>query len=508
MKKYANIINFARGCEPRAEDDSYLLPTLKNELELCGRLGLRSTVLLQYDALVREGYRDLCRQYEDEIEIGLWLEIVEPLCEKAGIRWNGRYEWDWKIDCNITVAYTKEERARLADAAFEGFREYFGYYPGVAGCWIIDAFTLDYINEKYKPDAFCVCRDQYGTDGMTLWGGVYNGGYYPSKKNMIVPARERKDQIDLPVFRMLGPDPLYQYDIGLGSPEERQGVSTLEPVYPYGGGSEKWVDWYFRENYGNPALSHAYAQFGQENSFGWDDIGGPLEMQLKKLREKEKSGGIEVLTLGETGRRFKAAYDETPVNSLLTLTDWKGEGNKGLWYYSKYYRVNVYSDGKRVWIRDLQLYSDDFEQDHLNTVCKANRCAAFALPVIDGFRFSQGSVRAGLYPCIAGEVIKTARFNAKELDERSIRLDCSEIGFTLLEDRIVVDMPAEAELKFVYADLPYIPYKSHDEKMLRLNFSGFDGRSFDYELKLEKGSYTGSGSIKGEDGEAILLLKV
>ena len=78
MKNVANIINFARGCEPRSEDDSFLLPTLREELELCKRFGFRSTVLLQYDALATPDYPALVKSGYD-VEVGLWLEVVQPL---------------------------------------------------------------------------------------------------------------------------------------------------------------------------------------------------------------------------------------------------------------------------------------------------------------------------------------------------------------------------------------------------------------------------------------------
>ena len=504
--KIANVINFFRGCEPRNEDDSFLITTAQNELALCREFGFRSTVLLQFDALEMPDYRELCRQHADEIEVGLWLEIVEPLCQRAGLPWRGRYPWDWKIDCNITVAYTQEERRKLADEAFEGFRDYFGYYPKVAGCWIIDAFTLDYINKKYGLDAFCICRDQYGTDGMTLWGGVYNGGYYPSKTNLIMPAVHKENQIDLPVFRMLGPDPIYQYDEGLGSPEERQGVVTLEPVYPFGGGSENWVDNYFNENYGREPLSHAYAQFGQENSFGWDSIGQPLKMQLKKLRAKVDAGEIEALTLGETGRRFSQRYAETPPNSILTLNDGREEENKSLWYWSKRYRINILKNGQdEVWVRDLQLYDDGFCQEYLNSVCRADRCSAFALPMVDGFRFSKDNVRAGLYPTVNGERIKASRFTCEKIGESALRLDCGSIIFTLREDRLEITLPAGGVLDFVFADVPRLPYREHGEKEMNMAFADFTGEEYRYAVRLDRGCFAGEDrpAVKEEKGKVI-----
>ena len=155
MKNVANIINFARGCEPRSDDDSFLIPTLYEELELCKRYGFRSTVLLQYDALVNPEYPALLRSGYD-VEIGLWLETVQPMAEDAGLTWHGRYPWDWDIRVNFLSAYTPDERVAMIDAAFKTFKRIFGEYPKVAGCWSIDSFSLEYIEQTYGLSAFCV----------------------------------------------------------------------------------------------------------------------------------------------------------------------------------------------------------------------------------------------------------------------------------------------------------------------------------------------------------------
>ena len=63
--------------------------------------------------------------------------------------------------------FSLDERVAMIDAAFGTFRRIFGDYPKVAGCWSIDSFSLDYIERTYGLSAFCVCKEQYGTDGIT-----------------------------------------------------------------------------------------------------------------------------------------------------------------------------------------------------------------------------------------------------------------------------------------------------------------------------------------------------
>lgn len=49
-----NVIFFIRATEPRMNKD--LLGTMKNQLELVKRFGLRSTFLLEYDAICDPAY--------------------------------------------------------------------------------------------------------------------------------------------------------------------------------------------------------------------------------------------------------------------------------------------------------------------------------------------------------------------------------------------------------------------------------------------------------------------
>ena len=485
MKNIANIINFARGCEPRSDDDAFLLPTLREELELCKAYGFRSTVLLQYDALVTPAYPALVKSGYDA-ELGLWLEVVQPLVEDAGMTWRGRYAWDWDIRVNFLSAYAPEERVALIDVAFRRFKEIFGEYPKVAGCWSIDAFSLAYIERAYGLSAFCVVKDQYGTDGITFWGAPYTGAYYASKKNAAVPARKRDNQIGIPLFRMLGPDPIDQYDLGLGAPEEEQKVCSLEPVYESGGGDPDWVDWFLKENYNGKALSLAYAQFGQENSFDWANIVKGLPMQFEKLKKLADAGHITLQTLGESGEAFRRRFPLTPPNSSCADSALNDPGRKTAWYASRYYRLNIMFENRRAWIRDLQLYTDRYAEPHLETKNTDTRCGTFALPVMDGFRFSAGGVRAGIY----AEAPDSDGFSSRVSGEDALAVSWGDVRFTAEEKRLSVRcaLPGFC-LRFITADVPTLPYRDAEEDTLQMTFRDFTGRGFDYQLKLSAGRF-------------------
>lgn len=494
MKNIANIINFARGCEPRAEDDSFLFPTLKAELDLCKQFGFRSTALLQYDALVKPEYPALLKSGYD-VEPGLWLEIVQPLVEDAGMLWRGRYPWDWDIRVNFLSAYEPFEREKLIDAAFHTFKETFGYYPKVAGSWSVDSYSLAYIEKTYGLSSFCICKEQFGTDGITVWGGYYTGGYYPSKNNANLPARTRENQIGIPILRMLGPDIFDQYDLGLGSPDAVQDVCTLEPACRTGGGDPAWVDWYLRETYGGNSLAHAYAQFGQENSFGWQSFSQGLSMQLQKLSALVDAGEVTLQTQGETGEWFKNEYALTPPNSAAANDDVRRAGRKTVWYYSRYYRVNFLFENNRAWIRDLQLYSDDYAEGHLLKKNTDTRCGTFALPVMDGFRFSEGSVRAGIYP----NAPDSRSFRFEPIGEHAMRVSWGSVTFTAEESTLAVECADPGfSLSLRYADVPTLPYESVEPGVLHCTFRDFTEQPFSYALRLSAGRFE-----KTDDGVCV-----
>ncbi|MEJ7678612.1 MAG: hypothetical protein WKG06_12285 [Segetibacter sp.] len=84
---------------------------------------------------------------------------------------------------------------KLIDVYMNDFKKIFNYYPKSVGSWFIDAYSLNYMYQKYHIVASSNCKDQYGTDGYTLWGGYWNQAYYPSKINSYMHAQNEKNQI-------------------------------------------------------------------------------------------------------------------------------------------------------------------------------------------------------------------------------------------------------------------------------------------------------------------------
>ncbi len=399
-RQILNIVTFLRGAEPRHPATNLLRP-LKKQIMLLKKHDLPATFLFQYDALIRDDFVKEIKKAGDRFELGVWMEMNKPHVSAAGLKWTGRFTWDWHAHCSMTVGYTEEERKKLIDAVFEKFRSVFGYYPRVLGAWAIDAFSLRYASEKYGMDAFCNCKEQWGTDGYNLWGGYYGQAYYPSVNNAFTPASKEENRIPVPMFRMLGSDPVLQYDYEFDPDEglKKQGVITLEPAYVRdgGGGDKRWVDWFMKENYSGKCLTFAYAQAGQENSFSWARTKKGLKYQFPLFDKLRKEGKIEVETLGQTGKWFCETFSDTPPSTIVAESDWKGENKRSYWYDCKNYRLNFFVDGDCFRIRDCYLFRDGYKERYLGKVCTTNDLYYDNLPLIDGVRFSGEGILAGLY---------------------------------------------------------------------------------------------------------------
>ena len=132
--KCVNIMNFVRYIDERRDFDSieFQYTGTDMELDLCNEFGFENTFLLQYDAVISERYQKLFREKATEkTELGLWYEIVKPLCEAVGLPYRSElgYQWDWHICPGFSMAYTPKEREMLIDEAMRKFKEVFGYYP-------------------------------------------------------------------------------------------------------------------------------------------------------------------------------------------------------------------------------------------------------------------------------------------------------------------------------------------------------------------------------------------
>ena len=498
-----NIVNFVRGSEPRYPGRDLVEP-LREEIKLNTLHHLPNTILMQYDAMLRDDLVEAAKSAEqDKTEYGVWFEMCRQQVEKCGIKWRGRKGWDWEwfVNPGFLMAYTPKERERIIDETFRLFRQRFGTFPRVAGSWLLDAHSMDYMNRKYGMDAFCICREQDATDAYGLRGGYANGAYYPSRRNAISAAVNMKNAIPVPVFRMLTPDPIYNY--GPGGSEANAlikcdipGARTLEPI-SRGGSNPDIVDWYFRIYTGVGLLGLSYMQTGQENSFGWEAIKQGLPYQMKRIADLAAEGKIAVEKLGETGRAFKAAHAENIPQTLVAMENWSREPYRSVWYNSRYYRMNLFYDGKHVYFRDIHKFSDDYAETYLEKACPKWHCAYLTPPVVDSMMLKGDGMN--------GAAVFGGEFNSFEVatpDEKTLvvtagRDDETRLVVTFKESKILIDYGVTAEQAWATAQLKFRGGGEFFRKLdfppgsVRMEFDGCHyGIGYEGDLKPSQNGWT------------------
>lgn len=410
MKKQAlvNIYHFIR--KSTYNDGIFTqedFDTLKNEMEILKQHQLPATYALKHDAVVDERYTALIKSMVDEKdEVGAWWEITKEMADKAGVTWKGCDVIDLHVKAGYSLAYLPEERKRLLDVYMQDFKEVYGYYPKTIGSWVMDIVTFEYAKEKYGVVGGALCRDQKGIDGFTLWGGYVNGAYYPSKVNEYIPAQTHDMQVDMPIFKLLGPDPIYNFEA-----EVRQGaggIYTLEPAWTCGQ-SETWVKWLFECITEEEQLGYGYTQAGQENSFIWGNVGEGFEMQMRHIAALRKANKIRVESLRDSSLWFKKKYQLTPPVTYTATTDWNETFDlKTTWYSSRFYRSSLMLDRGVLSIRDLYIFDEAYASRYLNDYIDNNESVFDALPILNACYWSTKEKRASMdfINTRTGEVIK------------------------------------------------------------------------------------------------------
>ncbi len=334
--------------------------------------------------------------------------------------------------------------------------------------------------------ASCNCKDQWGTDGYTLWGGYFNQAYYPSRNNAYIPAQSTDQQIGIPIFRMLGSDPIHQYEADAGG-SNGQGVITLEPVW-HAGRNPEWVNHFFKSIYESPCLSFGYTQAGQENSFGWPAMSKGLTYQHEKIARMRDEGLIRVETLAQSGEWFRQTYPLTPPSAVVMEQDLNAPQRGALWYCSRHYRTSIVWDDTDFRIRDIQLFDERREEPFLKTACTQSACKYDALPILDGMLWSCPQQRAGLrFAHPQGEIIPLQQCpRIHEQDSQTLIARFNEhFHFTFSEGHIHLQGPTDFSWTLT---AKWSMEKQTAFQGVSGNFLQFCHGGYPYEIQLLNGS--------------------
>lgn len=441
--KVVNLMNFVRRIDERFENSTeQLLSFTTEQLRLVNEYNVDNTFLLQYDAVCDEDFVNLFKnEATSRTELGLWYEIVEPLTSACGIPYDSKkgWKWDWHIIPGFSMAYSPKERELLIDEAMRKFKEVFGYYPKTVASWVIDTHTLNYLSKHYDVCAVAICRDQANTDAYTLLGGYFNQAYYPSVNNIFTPAQSKEMQTDIPVFRLLGPCPIHNYDNHKYSSDafratNRRAPCTLEPIW-FMGNNKEAVEWMFDCYYEEESLGFSYSQIGQENSFfgGKEKIFNGLRMQIELLLGQKKD--VTFQKMCDTGTTFKNRYPAlTPATSLVAPNNFDSTDVQSIYYDCKNYMANLFRFEDKVFFRSLFLFDERVKDQYMENTCTTFDAVYENLPIVDTMTCpAQDRKQSGLMIHMGATSLA-----ASKAAEGVLNVQLGEKAVTFYEDRIEI----------------------------------------------------------------------
>ncbi len=404
---FINLVNPVRGEEFLEKKSADPLSAMKRQKEIVDRFNLPATWLLRRDAFTAPENVGFFKNFSSTQELGLFLEITPGLAQEAGVNYPaGGVFWH---DANkiFLSGYKPENRIRLVDSLFNDFKESFGYFPRSVGAWHVDAYSARYMREKYGVTGVLICADQFGTDSYQIWGGWWGVPFYPSKYNILTPAQEKGNKLDLVVSWWAARDPALGYG---GSVQESAYSVQANDYIGHSLGInyfQKLLDTYLKDDRNR----FGQVTIGLENDNDWGRIGNNFFLQLEEVKRRREAG-VRVLTMKEFSDWYRSSFPGISPRHYI-----------GDWIMDPAFRVGLIDkDGQKV-IRDLRIYNDSWPEANLLT---ANPWGSLSLNnpyKIDTVRFSQETKKPPLNFSLKSLI--------EEYDSQKIPFKASEVWLAI-----------------------------------------------------------------------------
>jgi hypothetical protein len=318
--RFATIINPVRG--RNLWIDKSMRP-IEDQYRAVKDNDLSATWLLQSDVLEDKELLKYIKNFGGNQEIGIYLEVSQKLADSAKVIYPYDVAW-FKPQAVFLSGYTQSERRLLIDEVFRDFKNEFGYFPRSVGAWWIDSYSLSYLNNRYGINSALIVADQTTTDSYGVWGQWWGVPYYPSKINILNPAKDSLDKENVVIVQWAQRDPLLAYGDGplfsnyslQANDYIRQGKDTS----------------YFKEI---AAIyldcNHQIGQITVGLETGIESVGyiREYENQMKYLKEAK----IKSVTMTGFSQEFKETYPEVLKEEQINYKD-------SIWILSKDKREN------------------------------------------------------------------------------------------------------------------------------------------------------------------------
>ena len=325
------------------------LDIFKTQQRLAHENGLKTTIQMTYASMfnpeaIEEAKKDH-ELYGDEIGLSLLGLPCKQFREK------------YKTKDFCIWMFSEEDKKSIVDDVFGMFYEKFGFYPSSTSSYFLDAFTINYIKEKYPmvecavaacweegPKAYHTCNNSWYT---FLDGGPW-APWIPSKKNSHCPAYDKDDDSGIVAIPHLSRDLLACYDgngsnFGTHPQNVIRGLVYEDGELPY---LFNLVDQYRHLAKYNDGFSYNMMFVGP----GWMNKAGrweaPYELLVKSYSDAmayygklKKQGELEDLTMTELARVYRQTHEYKEPERALWKDILYGSEKEIFWYADPYLRA-------------------------------------------------------------------------------------------------------------------------------------------------------------------------
>lgn len=186
-EKYVTIVNPIRSRELWV--DKTLKP-IDDQYQIINNLKLKTTWLVQNDVTNDQDLIKKIKEFNQDQELGLFLEVSPSLTKKARVYYPTQTVW-YSPKAIFLSAYSLNDRKKIIDQMVADFKTTFGFLPKSAGAWWIDSWSQQYLEKKYHINTVMIVADQKTTDQYGVWGQWWGYPYHPSSNNILTPGNSK-----------------------------------------------------------------------------------------------------------------------------------------------------------------------------------------------------------------------------------------------------------------------------------------------------------------------------
>lgn len=348
-KNFVTIVNPIRARHLWIDQD---IKSLSNQAEIITSKKLPAAWLIAYDNLFDKEIVQKLRSLNSDQEIGLFLEVSQKLATDARVSYkvsDGDY---YRPDKVFLSGYSPEDRIKIIKTFTSKFERTFGVESSIAGAWYIDSQSLQFLSKNGIKTAVVV-SDQFDTDAARVWGQYFAFPYFPSKFNSLEPAKNQSNKIPIVNIQWAQRDPVLSYGKTVG--HSRQSFQANDYINNHAPPT-------FFNDLLNIYLKNEKTPFnqitlglevGQEGVTFKDEY----DKQLEKISSLQKQSKLNVVKMSDFADWYFKKYPGISPSHFLQ----KGEN---FWYMSPYFRLAVFEENNKYFIKDLRYYSQNISKDN------------------------------------------------------------------------------------------------------------------------------------------------